>query len=315
MLNLDGSANTTIFSRLGAGPNSTVSALAVHPANGFTTNYSGRIVIGGYFTQVNGTNRSRIARLNPDGSLDASFNPGAGADNPVLSIAIQPDQKIIIAGDFTTVNGTTRNRIARLNADGTVDVTFNPGQGAGGTIRSVVIDSTGTNIYIAGDFNAYDGVPQNHVARLRSNGALDTSGFISPTDPTSGADARVRGLALDPAGNLVLVGDFSSVGGNTGQVRVGRLLPNGTADASFAASADNSVLAVAVDVQTNIIIGGDFAAVNGLNRTRIARLLPSGQLDASINFGTGPNNFVATLALEPVTNGVITIAGGFTQVD
>ena len=315
MLNVDGSANTTIFNRLGTGPDATVSALGIHPANAFSTNYSGRIVVGGYFTQVNGTNRSRIARLNPDGSLDASFNPGSGADNPVLSIAIQPDQKIIIAGDFTTVNGNPRNRIARLNADGSVDATFNPGQGASGTIRAVVLDATGTNIYIAGDFTAYDGVSQNHVARLRSNGSLDSTGFVNPNDPNSGADARVRGLALDPAGNLLIVGDFSKVNGNASQVRVGRMFPDGTADPAFAATADNTVLTVAVDVQTNIVIGGDFATVNGLNRTRIARLLSTGQLDATINFGTGPNNFVAALALEPVTNGVITIGGGFTQVD
>mgnify|MGYP003338968018 CR=1 FL=1 len=74
-------------------------------------------------------------------------------------------------------------------------------------------------------------------------------------------------------------------------------------------------LAVGLDAQGKIIVGGDFTTINGRNRTRIARLLSTGQLDASINFGTGPNNFVAALALDPSTNGVITIGGGFTQVD
>lgn len=314
MLNVDGSVNTSIFSRLGSGPNSTVSVIAVHPTNSVTTNFSGRIVIGGFFTQVNGTNRARLARLNPDGSLDTSFNPGAGVDNPVQSIAIQADHKIIIAGDFTTVNGTTRNRIARLNSDGSVDNTFNPGQGAGATIRAVVIDATGTNIYIAGDFTTFDGVTQNRVARLRSNGALDTT-YIDPNNPNAGANGRVRGLALEPGGNLVLAGDFTALGGVASHVRVGRLLTNGVADVGFAATADNAVLTVVVDSRTNIIVGGDFTTINGLNRTRIARLLPTGQLDATINFGTGPNNFVAALALEPVPNGLITIGGGFTQVD
>ncbi|MEN9573245.1 MAG: hypothetical protein RL514_1100 [Verrucomicrobiota bacterium] len=314
MLNVDGSVNTSVFNRLGTGPDSTVSVIAVHATNAASTNFSGRIVIGGSFLRVDGTNRSRIARLNPDGSLDTAFNPGAGADNPVYAIAIQPDDKIIIAGDFATFNGTSRNRIVRLNSNGSIDNSFNPGQGANATVRAVVIDSTGTNIYIAGDFTTFDGITQNRVARLRSNGALDTT-YVDPNNPNAGANARVRGLALEPDGKLVLAGDFTTVGGLASQVRVGRLLTNGLADVGFAATADNAVLTVAVDSRTNIVIGGDFTAINGRNRTRIARLLPTGQLDASINFGTGPNNYVAALALELGNNGVITIGGGFTQVD
>lgn len=313
MLNLDGSVNTTIFNRLGTGPNNTVSSIALH-TNQVQTNLTGRIVIAGSFTQVGGTPRSRIARLNADGSLDSSFNPGAGVDNPVYAVLVQPDDKILIAGDFTTVNGSTRTRIARLNSDGTVDSTFNPGQGAGGTIRTLALDSLG-RIYIGGDFTFYDSLTQNRVARLNSNGTLDTT-FIDPNNTDAGANGRVRGLAIEPGGSVVLVGDFTSVGGTTNLNRIARLLSNGAVDGSFLTTgADNAVLAVAIDTATNIVVAGDFTTINGLNRSRIARITTDGRLDPTINFGTGPNNFVAAVALQPVTNGVITIGGGFTLVD
>lgn len=74
----------------------------------------GKIIFGGTFTSYNGTARNNIARLNPDGSLDTSFDPGTGASDPVYTISIQRDGKIIFGGEFTSFNGTTRNSIARL---------------------------------------------------------------------------------------------------------------------------------------------------------------------------------------------------------
>jgi hypothetical protein len=69
------------------------------------------------FTTVNGTNRNNIARLNANGSLDTSFNPGTGADGSVRAIALQSDGKVLIGGDFITVNGVVRPHIARLYGD------------------------------------------------------------------------------------------------------------------------------------------------------------------------------------------------------
>ena len=79
----------------------------------------GKIVLGGQFTTVNGTARNRIARLNGDGSLEstATFNPGTGANSFVFCVAVQADGKLVIGGAFTTVNGTARVGLARLNND------------------------------------------------------------------------------------------------------------------------------------------------------------------------------------------------------
>ena len=89
------------------GANAAIFALAVQPADQ-------SVVIGGAFTAYNAFLRNRIARVNYDGSIDQNFNPGNGADGLVTSLALQPDGKILMGGDFRSVNGVNRYRVARL---------------------------------------------------------------------------------------------------------------------------------------------------------------------------------------------------------
>jgi hypothetical protein len=76
---------------------------------------NGKVLIGGAFTNFNGVAHKSIARLNPDGSIDSSFNPAK--DGRVFSILLQPDGKILLAGDFLTGNGLLRRYVARLYGD------------------------------------------------------------------------------------------------------------------------------------------------------------------------------------------------------
>jgi len=131
---------------------------------------NGKVLIGGYFSAVAGTNRNGIARLNTNGSLDATFDPGAGVGGglsgyEVKSVVVQPDGKVLIGGYFATVNGTNRNGIARLNADGSLDSSFDPGAGADGSVRSIALQRDG-KVLIAGEFNTVNGVMRRYVARL-----------------------------------------------------------------------------------------------------------------------------------------------------
>jgi hypothetical protein len=89
----------------------------------------GKLVIGGDFTTVDGVVRNRIARLNTDGSLDLFFDVGTGADGTVYSVALTPDEHVIIGGDFYFVNGLPRRGVARLNPDDPIDVQILPGAG------------------------------------------------------------------------------------------------------------------------------------------------------------------------------------------
>ena len=121
----------------------------------------GKLIIGGLFTSP----RTLIARLNTNGSVDTNFNVGSGANGIIYSIAVQPDGKIIVVGAFSRINGVSRNRIARLNVDGSLDATFDPGAGADGRIRSVALQSNG-RILIAGDFYEVNQTSRVRVARL-----------------------------------------------------------------------------------------------------------------------------------------------------
>jgi len=298
-LNADGTLDVTF--NLGTGPDNNVHCTALQP--------DGKIIIGGIFISYNGTARIRIARLNADGTLDATFDPGAGASDLVFTTALQPDGKIIIVGRFTAYNGTARGRIARLNADGTLDATFNPGTGAIGTVETIETAAIQTDgkIIIGGSFTIYNGTFINRIARLNADGTLDAT-----FTPGTGASSTVRTSALQPDGKIIMGGDFASYNG-TGRNRIARLNADGTLDATFnpGTGANNRVLTTALQPDGKIIIGGWFTNYNGAPINRIARLNADGTLDATFNPGTGANNRVHTIALQP--DGKIIIGGLFTS--
>ncbi|HXG47946.1 MAG TPA: delta-60 repeat domain-containing protein, partial [Methylomirabilota bacterium] len=134
---------------------------------GLAVQSDGKVVAVGDFQTSGGTNRVRIARLNADGTLDTGFDVGLGANATVYAIGLQSTGKAIVGGDFTSINGTTRNRYARLNTDGTLDTTFDPGQGANNSVLAIVV-LPDDNVLIGGDFTLVTGVPRRGVARIRA---------------------------------------------------------------------------------------------------------------------------------------------------
>ncbi|HEB68496.1 MAG TPA: hypothetical protein ENI88_02625, partial [Desulfobulbus sp.] len=226
----------------------------------------GKILIGGSFTGVNGVGRNRIARLNADGSLDLTFNPGTGADNDVGAITVQ-GSKILIGGHFTSINGIARNYIARLNRDGSVDTGFDPGGGADGPVYAIA--ARGNTITLAGQFTALNGISRNHIGRLSYDGSVDTS-----FDPGSGTDFDISALALHADGTIVIGGSFTSYNGIP-RNRVARLSKDGRLDTSFGSSGgglNGTVLALAEQVDGSIVVGGVFTSFNTTPRNHIARL-------------------------------------------
>src|SRR3990172_1754243 len=187
---------------------------------------NGKILIGGNFTQYNGTGRNYIARINTDGSLDATFDPGTGANGTIMAIAIQTDGKIIIGGWFTQYNGTGRNYIARINTDGSLDATFDPGTGANAWVHSLAIQADG-KILIGGNFTQYNGTGRNYIARINTDGSLDAT-----FDPGTGANAWVHSLAIQADGKILIGGNFTQYNG-TGRNRIARINTDGSLDATF----------------------------------------------------------------------------------
>jgi uncharacterized delta-60 repeat protein len=202
--NPDGSRDTNFASNIGV--NGAVNSVAIQS--------DGKLLVGGNFSVVNGTNRPGIARLNPDGSLDNSFNPAAGTSG-VTSIALQPDGRVLIGVASYLVNGTNRFGVARLNANGTLDSTFNPGTGAF-SVLAIALQWNG-KVLIGGDFTSFNGTNRNRIARLNADGSLDSS-----FNPGTGANAIVRSIALQPDGNALIGGDFTLVNG-VERPRVARL--------------------------------------------------------------------------------------------
>ena len=166
----------------------------------------GKVIIGGNFSKVNETNRAGIARLNSDGSLDTTLNPGSGTGAyGVASIALDADGKVLIGGNFTSYNGASRNKVARLNSNGSLDGTFNPGTGISGSstfVQTIVAQPDG-KILIGGDFSSYNGAALNHIGRLNYDGLLDTN-FYASTDDV------VQALVLQSDGKIIIGGDFTN---------------------------------------------------------------------------------------------------------
>lgn len=295
-LNTDGSLDTSF--NPGTGANGTI--------NDLTIQSDGKIIITGQFSSYNGTVRNRIARLNTDGTLDTSFNSGTGGDNQIRSSSIQSDGKIIINGQFTSYNGNTRNRIARLNNDGTLDATFDPGIGANDYVATNSVQSDG-KIVIGGHFTSYNGIGINKIARLNTDGTLDAT-----FNPGIGIDNYVYSTSIQYDGKIIIGGTFTLFNGDTIN-RIARLNTDGTLDITFnpGTGANHSIETSSIQSDGKIIIGGFFTSYNQTPRNRIARLNSDGTLDTSFNPGTGTTNGVVTISIQ--SDGKIIIGGDFTS--
>jgi uncharacterized delta-60 repeat protein len=264
-----------------------------------------KILIGGNFTSFNGTTANRIAKLHSNGSIDSTFNTGIGANDIVGAIAIQNDSKIILTGAFTTFNGVAKNKIVRLNANGSIDSSFSIGSGANNYVSCVNVQADG-KIIIGGSFTLYNGLNRNYLARLNVDGSIDPSFNIG-----SGANNQVRRIVIQNDGKFIIVGAFTSFNGISCS-RIARLNPDGSFDNSFntGSGLNSNVWAVSLQNDGKILIGGDFTNCNGFDAFRIARLFGDGSIDTSFNSGLGANNYVWTT--EITDDGKIIIGGYFT---
>jgi uncharacterized delta-60 repeat protein len=294
-LNSDGSLDQTFNS--GTGASNSVEAISIQS--------DGSYIIGGRFLSFNGSIRHYVALLNTDGSLkETSFYSGTGVNGSVLTTCIQPDEKIIIGGDFTSYNETAINNIARLNTDGSLDPTFNVGTGADNYVRTTAVQSDG-KIIIGGNFTSYNGVAINRIARLNTNGTLDETFNVG-----MGANNTIYSAAIQSDGKIIIGGSFSSFDGISSIRYIARLNPDGTLDQNFNGTGLGNVYTIAIQNDGKIILGGIFAYINGVAINRIARLNTDGSLDPTFNVGTGVNNSVWAIAVQ--SDGKIIIGGAFT---
>jgi uncharacterized delta-60 repeat protein len=238
-LNTDGSVDPSFTTGVVSGE---VLGVAVQP--------DGKIIAVGSFSTVNGSSQSRITRLNADGTLDGTFSPLTATNGQINSVALQPDGNIVIGGLFTTVNGSTANRIARLTSSGVTDSLFNPGTGANAPVSCVALQADG-KILLSGGFGTINGTARAGLARLNANGGLEST---STFNPGGGAGGTIYSIAVQTDGKIICVGSFSTFNGSfrNGMVRLGS---NGAVDNTFSGSANGAVYSVALQGDGKVLLG------------------------------------------------------------
>lgn len=200
-----------------------------------------KILIGGSFISYNGSKRISVARLNQDGSLDESFDPSEGAiqydqdqnkfAGEVLDIKVQPDGKVLIAGNFTSFNGVERKGIARLNTDGTLD-SFNPDFSPrkigyfSGYPKSILLQPDGKIIF---SYSEMYGAGNCKIQRFNSDGTLDQTFETAYLDP---ADHVIKAILL-PDGKILIHGYINAFNNKEYKTSCIRLHGNGQIDNSF----------------------------------------------------------------------------------
>ena len=324
LLNTNGSFNSTFGSygdayRITATPDGkfivftsdtvqrlTVTGTADASFNPFPNNFSpsfmlvqadNKVLLGGdnFFIGTNVYNG--VIRLNANGSLDVSYNAGLGANAEATCGALQADGKLLIGGDFTTVDGILIPYIARFNQDGSLDATFHqefftPHTFANITTISVQSDQ---RIVITGYPRCSSYCPTPTIARLNPDGSWDGS-FIQ----LSASGISIALLQQDDKivflGSINLVNNTNPVGG------IFRINSDGSYDSGFVAPTFHRRRFQCGLLQTNgqVLVGGYFASVDKLPLNTLVRLNGGGvQSSLSSPAYSKSQGFSATIFTHP----------------
>lgn len=304
-LNPDGAQDSNFsFSDFGA-INRIVFGLAIDREN--------RIYAVGGFDPSNNNRRSvNITRFFSDGSrINRGFEADTGANQAIVTVLIQPtdaladNDKILLGGLFTQYRGEDRGRLARINADGTIDRTFDGGLNFDGNVYALALQkspATGAangQIVVAGDFGQVNGVNHARLARLNFDGSVDAS--FQPA-----VDKAILAVDVQADGKIVIGGQFASVNGFQAN-GLARLNADGSFDPAFSAAISGSenesalptsVYAVRVQADGRIVVGGNFLNLNSEGRRFLGRLNADGSVDPAFAPGDDIRNTVEALAIQ-----------------
>jgi uncharacterized delta-60 repeat protein len=253
-------------------------------------------------------------RLTSSGSIDNTFSIGTGFNGVIRAITIQSDGKVLIGGEFTSYSGTTRNRLIRLNSDGSIDLAFSIGTGFNNTVRTVAIQSDG-KILVGGDFTAYNGVTRNYTIRLNSDGSRDDTFNIG-----TGFNNTVRTVAIQSDGKVLIGGNFTLYNGTT-KNRIIRLNSNGSIDSTFKMGTGfpqpgNYVQVIQLQPDGKFFVSGNLRSYNiaGFSisgdyfRENLIKLNSDGSLDTTFV----PYQFnIFAMSIQTQSNGKILMGSSF----
>lgn len=298
----DGSLDKSF--KIGNGFDGFVSAIVIQPDR--------KILVGGSFNSYNSESSNKIVRLLPDGTLDKFFNVGQGFNMDVSALELQSDGKILVGGSFTSYNNEKVNHIVRLYQNGTLDKSFDMGEGFNDHDICISIQSDG-KILVGGKFSTYNGSTCNQIARLLPDGSLDKS-FDTRYGFEGLFDGCVEAIACQPDGKILAGGFFMSYNHEESR-NIVRLLPDGSLDKSFhlGDGFKGSVNVILLQSDGKILIGGYFSFYDGQPCNRLVRLLPTGKIDPDFDVGAGFDASVRTLAIT--SDNKLLVGGNFMTYD
>ncbi len=201
--------------------------------------------------------------------LDNSYAVGTGFNGEVNVIELDQNGEAYVGGAFTDYNGTTRNYLARLNADGTVDTGFDASTDLSSTIDDIALTNSATPFITV--------VTGGNIKRFYSGGSLFGLG-----DFLMRSTNNVIYTVAHAGSSLIFGGNFTDYDGNT-VGRIGKMDSGGTPDATFITNTGTGfngiVRTIEVTASGKILVGGDFTSFNGVARQKIALLNADGTLD------------------------------------
>ncbi|MES2474338.1 MAG: choice-of-anchor D domain-containing protein [Verrucomicrobiota bacterium] len=269
------------------------------------TQRDGKVIVCNTVTATDGTTRSKLARLHADGTLDTTFSPAiTGTVYRALELR---SGRILLAGQFTKVGTAFVSNLARLNADGSYDAAFSAAATSGTTVTvQTMAEQEDGKIVVGGSFQRINGITKRYITRVDSSGVLDTS-FNSSIAGITAAQLDVSALVIQRDGKIVVSGNFSSVEA-VRQLRIARLLPDGSPDHGFHAALDFPAASLTLQADGGLLVAGRFTYVNGESRLGVVRLLSDGSLDSAFRPGFA-SGYVDAAVME--NDGSVLVGGLF----
>lgn len=280
-------------------------------------NLRGSFFLYGTFTNYDGLVANKVVKIGSNGMIDTTF------DSTLLGPNINPsrgnriykydDDRLLVAGSFSSYNAVSGSNVRRLNPNGSVDTTFTPGTFSSSSYVYKVIVQPDSKILLGGKFTTYNGVTSKNIVRLNSDGSIDTSLVLA-----SGLNGTfVSDVILSGDTSIYVTGDFTTYKGLTA-TNIVKMTLTGSKDSAFIMGTFSPATGRYVMLETynesdSVYVGGDFTKYKGVTASRITKIKSNGSIDTSFVSGSGFNGPINSIRYTEDMR--LFISGSFSSYD
>ena len=241
---------------------------------------SGNILITGRFGSIKGQVREGVALATPARSLSTTFQPQIQRSGRLHQVLATPSGKVLVAGDFTQVNGTRIVNVARLNENGSLDATFQPTSVPSDKDVNAIASLANGKIMVGTSSSSLDPVAINPVFRLNSDGSMDNSFQIPDNLSILG---NIGGFVELPDGRVIVYGAFSVLAGADFYQHILLFNADGSFDPSLSTAITGTRLKKVFLAGTDLIVAGNNIRVGGQGPYAMVSVSMLGTLNANFN--------------------------------